>query len=47
VAARILREAGYGIISTDVVTLPRPTLGFVRAVLVRDPDGHVLQLVAP
>jgi len=43
-AARALRVAGYAPTS-DVVTLPRGTLGFTRAVAVRDPDGHALQLV--
>lgn len=43
--ASALHGAGYGPLS-DVVTLPSGTLGFTRAVVVRDPDGHALQLVA-
>lgn len=43
--ARALRVAGYAPMS-DVVTLPSARLGFTRAVVVRDPDGHALQLVA-
>jgi catechol 2,3-dioxygenase-like lactoylglutathione lyase family enzyme len=33
------------LISPDMVTLPDHALGFDRAILVRDPDGHALQLV--
>jgi catechol 2,3-dioxygenase-like lactoylglutathione lyase family enzyme len=43
-ASGALRSAGYASIS-DVVALPSGTLGFTRAVVVRDPDGHALQLV--
>lgn len=32
-------------VSQGVVRLPEPALGFSQAVLVRDPDGHVIQLV--
>ncbi len=35
-----------GFVSSGVVTLPDHTLGFTKGLLVRDPDGHVLQLVA-
>ena len=44
-AADVLRAAGY-VPMSDVVTLPSGALGFRRAVVVRDPDGHALQLVA-
>jgi hypothetical protein len=32
-------------ISPGVVTLPDRALGFPRALLVRDPDGHAIALV--
>lgn len=45
-AAATLRGMAQ-IVSTGVVTLPDTSLGFIKGVLVRDPDGHVLQLVSP
>jgi catechol 2,3-dioxygenase-like lactoylglutathione lyase family enzyme len=44
-AAIALRTTGDAPMS-GVVTLPSGALGFTRAVVVRDPDGHALQLVA-
>lgn len=44
-AARSLREGKYRFISSSVTTLSDDTLGFRRGFLVRDPDGHVMQLV--
>ena len=44
-AARALRRAGAAFVSPGAVTLPDTTLGFRRAVLVRDPDGHAMRLV--
>lgn len=44
VAAR-LREGGHLFISPGAVDLPEAELGFRRALLVRDPDGHALRLV--
>jgi catechol 2,3-dioxygenase-like lactoylglutathione lyase family enzyme len=44
-AARALRAAGTAFVSPGVVTLDDARLGFRRALLVRDPDGHALQLV--
>jgi catechol 2,3-dioxygenase-like lactoylglutathione lyase family enzyme len=35
------------VVSTGIVTLPDNTLGFTKAIVVRDPDGHALRLVAP
>ncbi len=35
-----------GFVSSGVVTLPDKALGFTRAFLVRDPDGHVMRMVA-
>ena len=42
--ARLLRERKYRFVSTGVTTLPDGNLGFVRGFLVRDPDGHVMEL---
>ncbi|HSE93161.1 MAG TPA: VOC family protein, partial [Methylomirabilota bacterium] len=42
-----LRAARAVFVSSGVVTLEDRKLGFERAVLVRDPDGHALQVVAP
>jgi len=32
-------------VPSEIVTLPDRALGYARAALVRDPDGHVLELV--
>ncbi len=45
-AASALRGAAQ-FVSSSVVVLPDKTLGFTRGVLVRDPDGHALQIIAP
>ena len=42
--ARILRAHGSPFVSTGVVRLSDDRLGYRRALLARDPDGHVLQL---
>jgi catechol 2,3-dioxygenase-like lactoylglutathione lyase family enzyme len=34
-------------ISAGVVTLPDNSLGFTRGMVVRDPDGHAMQIVSP
>ncbi len=34
-------------ISAGVVTLPDKSLGFTKGLVVRDPDGHAIQLVSP
>ncbi len=44
-AAKRLRPGPYTFVSTDLVTLPDDTLGFTKGFLVRDPDGHVMQVV--
>ena len=44
-AARVLTQGGYRTVSIRPVSLPQTTLGFRRGLLVRDPDGHVVQLV--
>ena len=46
-AARALRAAGSAFVSPGPVELPDGHLGFTRALLARDPDGHALQLAAP
>jgi len=44
--AKLLR-ANYMFVSAGVVTLRDGALGFKKGVLVRDPDGHVMQVVEP
>jgi catechol 2,3-dioxygenase-like lactoylglutathione lyase family enzyme len=44
-AAARARRRGYRIVSQTPVTLPDTALGFRRGVLIRDPDGHAVQLV--
>jgi catechol 2,3-dioxygenase-like lactoylglutathione lyase family enzyme len=46
-AAGRLRAARARMISTDVGELPGRPLGFGRAFLARDPDGHALRLAEP
>ena len=43
-AARAASAAGLGWISPGPVPVTAPALGFSRALLARDPDGHVVQL---
>lgn len=45
-AAGSLRESST-FVSSGIVELPDSTLGFRRALQVRDPNGHVMQLVSP
>jgi catechol 2,3-dioxygenase-like lactoylglutathione lyase family enzyme len=44
-AAGVLRSGRFRLISPGAVSLPDTALGFERGVRVRDPDGHVIQLV--
>jgi catechol 2,3-dioxygenase-like lactoylglutathione lyase family enzyme len=44
-AADALRSAGVRFVSPDVATISETALGFSRAVMVRDPDGHAMRLV--
>lgn len=44
-AAAVLRRGRFRLITPGAVTLPDTALGFDRGVRVRDPDGHVVQLV--
>jgi catechol 2,3-dioxygenase-like lactoylglutathione lyase family enzyme len=43
--ARVLRAARAVFVSPGVAAVPREALGFARGVLVRDPDGHALQVI--
>jgi hypothetical protein len=42
-----LRAANVPYVSPGVVDTPDRALGFSRAILVRDPDGHVMEIVKP
>jgi catechol 2,3-dioxygenase-like lactoylglutathione lyase family enzyme len=44
-AAAVLDRTGARWISPGVVTIPGAPLGFRRGALVRDPDGHAMQIV--
>ena len=46
-AAAEVRRGHFRLVSPGPVELPDTTLGFKRGLLVRDPDGHVVQLVEP
>lgn len=46
-AADALRAAGVRFVSPEVITVSDPALGFSRAIMVADPDGHVMRLVEP
>lgn len=44
-AAAAVRRGRFRLVSPEPVQLPDTTLGFSRGFRVRDPDGHVIQLV--
>ena len=46
-AAAVVRRGRFRLLSPRPVELPDTTLGFTEGVLVRDPDGHVVQLARP
>jgi hypothetical protein len=46
-AARALVAEGTEFLSAGLVDLERDELGFDQALLVRDPDGHAVQVVQP
>ena len=46
-AAAAVRRGHLRLITPEVATLPDSALGFTRGIQVRDPDGHVVQLVEP
>jgi hypothetical protein len=43
----VVRRGHFRLVSHGPVELSDTTLGFSRGLLVRDPDGHVVQLVEP
>jgi catechol 2,3-dioxygenase-like lactoylglutathione lyase family enzyme len=43
--SRHLLTGKYRFVSSGVIAIPDSTLGFAKAFLVRDPDGHVMELV--
>jgi catechol 2,3-dioxygenase-like lactoylglutathione lyase family enzyme len=43
-AAREFRKSGFNFTSSGVVTLPASEMGFQKAVIVRDPDGHAVEV---
>ncbi|HJR16544.1 MAG TPA: VOC family protein [Gemmatimonadales bacterium] len=43
-AAGVVRRGRFRLLSTAPVELPDSTLGFTEGILVKDPDGHVVQL---
>jgi catechol 2,3-dioxygenase-like lactoylglutathione lyase family enzyme len=45
-AAQTARTGIFPLVSAGLVILPEPALGFTQGMLVRDPDGHVMQLIA-
>jgi catechol 2,3-dioxygenase-like lactoylglutathione lyase family enzyme len=46
-AVAAVRRGAFRLVSQEPVELPDTVLGFRRGFLVRDPDGHVVQLVEP
>ncbi|HKA53943.1 MAG TPA: VOC family protein [Candidatus Binatia bacterium] len=46
-AAQQVRAGTFAFVSPGAITLPKATLGFTKGFLVRDPDGHVMQLTEP
>ena len=44
-AAQSLRAGRFSLVSPGVVRLPGNDLGFKQGLLVRDPDGHVMELI--
>ena len=44
-AAERLRPGKFAFVSPGAVALEDPSLGFTKGFLVRDPDGHVMQLI--
>jgi catechol 2,3-dioxygenase-like lactoylglutathione lyase family enzyme len=43
-AAQRVRAGTFAFVSPGAVALPEATLGFIKGFLVRDPDGHVMQI---
>jgi catechol 2,3-dioxygenase-like lactoylglutathione lyase family enzyme len=45
-AAQLVRAGKFSLVSPGAVELPDASLGFRKGVLVRDPDGHTMKLIA-
>jgi catechol 2,3-dioxygenase-like lactoylglutathione lyase family enzyme len=45
-ASLLADQHGGGLVSPDVVATDTPALGFSRGVMLRDPDGHAMRVVA-
>jgi catechol 2,3-dioxygenase-like lactoylglutathione lyase family enzyme len=45
--AQAVAAGRYNLISPGAVTLPDDTLGFRKGLLLRDPDGHAMEVVQP
>ncbi len=45
IAMQQLQLASYDLVSPRAITLPNTRLGFSKALLVHDPDGHVMRIV--
>ena len=46
-AADVLRAAGVRFVTPNVIAVPGASLGFTKAIMVLDPDGHAMRLVEP
>ena len=46
-ALRALQEKHYQLVSSGIVTLTKAEIGFHFALMVRDPDGHPIELAKP
>jgi catechol 2,3-dioxygenase-like lactoylglutathione lyase family enzyme len=46
-AATALRAAGVHFVTPGVIAVPKSPLGFSKAIMVLDPDGHAMRLVEP
>ena len=44
-AAQMLRNSRFAFVSSGAVELPDNKAGFRKALVVRDPDGHAVQIV--
>ena len=47
IAAQALRDRKYSVVSSGIVTLSDTRLRFHSGILVRDPDGHILEMQGP
>lgn len=44
-ALKQIREGKFALVSSGAITIPDSVLGFKKGFLVRDPDGHVMQII--